>query len=206
MRDNSETMELFIGITGGTCAGKTSVAQAVAKEIESDSAVIIPIDNYYRDRSHLSFEERKQINYDHPEAFDWELLKQHISQLQQGKAIEMPLYDFTQHVRKKKTKQIENPNTVILEGILALFDEELNDKMDIKIYVMTDADIRILRRLERDIDQRGRTVKGVINQYLDTVKPMHEEFIEPTKKHADIIIPEGLNSVAVELLKSKIDA
>lgn len=199
-------MDLFIGITGGTCAGKTSVAQAVLKEIEGDSEVIIPLDNYYKDRSHLSFEERKQVNYDHPDAFDWELLKQHIAKLRQGEAIDMPLYDFTKHVRKDETQRIENPGTVILEGILALFDEELNDKMDIKIYVMTDADIRILRRLERDIDQRGRTVKGVINQYLDTVKPMHEEFIEPTKKHADIIIPEGLNSVAVELLKSKIES
>lgn len=199
-------MDLFIGITGGTCAGKTSVARAVAEELEDDSAVIIPIDNYYQDRSHLSFEERKKINYDHPHAFDWELLKKHISRLEQGKAIEMPLYDFTKHARKDETERIENPDTVILEGILALFDEELNEKMDIRIYVMTDADIRILRRLERDIDQRGRTVKGVIDQYLDTVKPMHEEFIEPTKKHADIIIPEGLNSVAVELLKSKIDA
>jgi len=199
-------MDLFIGITGGTCAGKTSVARAVAKEINDDSAVIIPLDNYYKDRSHLSFEERKQINYDHPDAFDWELLKKHISRLEKGEAIEMPLYDFTEHVRKEETKRIEDPSTVILEGILTLFDEELNEKMDIKIYVMTDADIRILRRLERDIDERGRTVKGVINQYLDTVKPMHEEFIEPTKKHADIIIPEGLNSVAVELLKSRIDS
>lgn len=194
-----------IGIAGGTGAGKTTVAQEVTARVE-DSAVVIPLDNYYRDLSHLDFEERRQVNYDHPDAFEWDRLRSDLGALLEGRSIEMPQYDFTEHARLDETVTVEPADVIVLEGILALYDEEISDMYDLKVYVETDADVRILRRIQRDVIERERDLEGVIDQYLSTVKPMHEQFVEPTKKEADLIIPEGANSKAVSLLQQKVQA
>ncbi|WP_049971921.1 uridine kinase [Haladaptatus cibarius] len=194
-----------IGIAGGTGAGKTTVAREVTEDV-SDSVTRIPMDNYYEDLSHLNFEERAEVNYDHPSAFEWELLRDHLDELLSGQTIEMPQYDFTIHNRKEERVTVEPTDVVILEGILALYDSEINEMLDLQVYVETDADVRILRRIERDVVDRERDLEGVMNQYLSTVKPMHEQFVEPTKKHADLIIPEGANRVAVNLLEEKVQA
>ncbi|MFB6090246.1 MAG: uridine kinase [Halobellus sp.] len=194
-----------IGIAGGTGAGKTTVARLIAEGV-GDSVTRIPLDNYYEDLSHLDYEEREEINYDHPSAFEWELLREQVATLLEGQAIEMPVYDFERHNRTDEPERVEPTDVIVLEGIFALYDEELNDMLDLRLYVDTDADVRILRRIQRDVIERGRDLEGVIEQYLSTVKPMHEQFVEPTKKHADLIIPEGANSVAVGLLEEKIRA
>jgi uridine kinase len=194
-----------IGIAGGTGAGKTTVAREITEEVE-DSVTRIPMDNYYEDLSHMNFEERKQVNYDHPSAFEWDLLREHMDTLLSGQPIEMPQYDFSAHNRMDETETVEPTDVVVLEGILALHDEDLNEMLDIRVYVETDADVRILRRIERDVVERGRDLEGVIDQYLSTVKPMHEQFVAPTKKRADLIIPEGANAVAVNLLEEKVRA
>ena len=194
-----------IGIAGGTGAGKTTVSRLVTRDL-GDSVTRIPLDNYYEDLSHLDFEERQEVNYDHPSAFEWELLREHLEVLLEGQSIEMPQYDFEIHNRKEERVDVEPTDVIVLEGILALYDEEINDMMDLRLFVETDADVRILRRIRRDVIDRGRDLEGVIDQYLSTVKPMHEQFIEPTKKDADIIIPEGANSVAVNLLEEKVQA
>jgi uridine kinase len=194
-----------IGIAGGTGAGKTTVARLVTENV-GESVTRIPLDNYYKDLSHMDFEERAEVNYDHPSAFEWELLRDHLRELLEGRTIQMPQYDFTIHNRKDDRVRVEPTDVIVLEGILALYDESVNDMLDLRLYVETDADVRILRRIERDVIERERDLEGVIDQYLSTVKPMHEQFIEPTKKHADLIIPEGANSVAVELLEEKIHA
>ena len=194
-----------IGIAGGTGAGKTTVSRLVTRNL-GDSVTRIPLDNYYKDLSHLDVEERQDVNYDHPSAFEWELLGDHLESLLAGRSVEMPQYDFEIHNRKDERVTVEPTAVVVLEGILALYDEEINELMDLRIYVETDADVRILRRIRRDVIERGRDLEGVIDQYLSTVKPMHEQFIEPSKKHADVIIPEGANSVAVNLLEEKLRA
>ena len=194
-----------IGIAGGTGAGKTTVARLVTENV-GDSVTRIPIDNYYQELSHLDFEARKERNYDHPSAFEWELFREQLSTLLEGRAVSMPQYDFAEHNRKSERKHVEPTDVIIIEGIFALFDEEVNEMLDLRLYVETDADVRILRRIQRDVIDRGRDLEGVIEQYLSTVKPMHEQFIEPTKRHADLIIPEGANSVAVSLLEEKVRA
>ncbi|MFC6824790.1 uridine kinase [Halopelagius fulvigenes] len=194
-----------IGIAGGTGAGKTTVARLITENV-GESVTRIPLDNYYEDQSHLDVRERESVNYDHPSAFEWELLREQLSTLLEGRAIEMPQYDFEIHNRRDETVRVEPTDVVILEGILALYDEEINEMLDLRLYVETDADVRILRRIQRDVIDRGRDLEGVIDQYLSTVKPMHEQFIEPSKKHADLIIPEGANSVAVNLLEEKVQA
>ncbi|WP_232685835.1 uridine kinase [Halobacterium zhouii] len=194
-----------IGIAGGTGAGKTTVAHEVTDTV-GDAATLVPLDNYYEDLSHMDFEERASVNYDHPSAFEWELLRDHLNELLSGQAVEMPQYDFEEHLRKDERVTVEPTDVIVLEGILALYDEAVNEMLDLHIYVETDADVRILRRIERDVVERGRDLEGVMDQYLSTVKPMHEQFIEPTKSDADIIIPEGANSVAVNLLEEKVQA
>ena len=194
-----------VGIAGGTGAGKTTVARLITESV-GESVTRIPLDNYYEDLSHLDREEREEINYDHPDAFEWELLREHLRALSEGQSVEMPQYDFEIHNRKDERVTVLPTDVIIVEGILSLYDEEINDMMDLRLYVETDADVRILRRIKRDVIQRGRELEDVIDQYLSTVKPMHEQFIEPTKKHADLIIPEGANSVAVNLLEEKIQA
>ena len=196
---------ILIGITGGTGSGKSTIADALYSNFSKDRITMIQQDMYYKDQSHLSMEERVKTNYDHPMAFDNDLLVEHLQKLIKGEAIEKPRYDFTIHNRAKDTTTVEPREIIIVEGILILEDERIRDLLDIKVYVDTDADIRILRRLVRDIDERGRPVESVIDQYLKMVRPMHMEFTEPTKRYADIIIPEGgHNYVAIDILMAKI--
>ena len=196
---------ILIGITGGTGSGKSTIADALYSNFSNERITMIQQDMYYKDQSHLSMEERVKTNYDHPMAFDNDLLVEHLQKLIKGEAIEKPRYDFTIHNRAKDTTTVEPREIIIVEGILILEDERIRDLLDIKVYVDTDADIRILRRLVRDINERGRTVEPVIDQYLKMVRPMHMEFTEPTKRYADIIIPEGgHNYVAIDILMAKI--
>ncbi|QLK27357.1 uridine kinase [Natrinema zhouii] len=199
------TPSFAIGIAGGTGAGKTTVARTVAETV-GEAVTRIPIDNYYQDLSHLAFEERQAVNYDHPSAFEWELLREQLETLLSGRPIEMPQYDFEVHNRTDECVTVEPSDILVLEGILALHDEEIRELLDLRVYVMTDADVRILRRIERDVIERGRDLEGVIDQYLETVKPMHERFVAPTKKQADVIIPEGANRMAIDLLIDKVQA
>ncbi|WP_223066090.1 uridine kinase [Paenibacillus caui] len=193
---------LIIGIAGGTGSGKTTVARSVIDRLGSGKVTFISQDNYYKDHSHLSLAEREQINYDHPFAFDNELLIEHLKQLKNGQAAQAPVYDFTVHARSTvKTTELKPNNIAIIEGLHVLSDEKLRELLDIKVFVDTDPDVRILRRVLRDIEERGRTIQSIHQQYLTTVKPMHEAFIEPSKKYADLIIPEGgHNEVGIQLL------
>lgn len=195
---------MFIGIAGGTGSGKTTVAHNIKEKIGED-ILILDMDSYYKDNSHIPFEERLKINYDHPDAFDISLLKSHIEALLRGETIKKPIYSFIEYTRLKDYEEIKPKRIIILEGIFALFFEDLRKLMDIKIYVDTDADIRLIRRLLRDIKERGRTIDSVIKQYNEVVRPMHIQFVEPTKRFADIIIPEGgFNIVAVDIVVSRI--
>lgn len=197
---------ILIGIAGGTGSGKSTVTKEIFKEIPEESITIIEQDSYYKDQSDLSFEDRVKTNYDHPDAFDNDLLKDHLTALLNGKAIEKPIYDFENHNRKKETVKVEPKDIIILEGILILFEKEIRDLLDIKIFVDTDSDVRVIRRILRDIKDRGRTLDSVILQYMSTVRPAHLQFIEPTKRYADIIIPEGgYNKVAIDLIVTKIN-
>jgi len=194
-----------IGIAGGTGAGKTAIAEEVTEAV-GDAVARVPLDSYYRDLSHLDMAEREAVNYDHPSAFEWDLVREHLEQLLAGGAIEMPQYDFTVHNRTDETVRVEPADVIVVEGIFALYDDSVVDMQDLRLYVQTDADVRILRRIRRDVIERGRDLEGVIDQYLSTVKPMHEQFVAPTRKRADLIIPEGANSVALNLLSEKIEA
>ncbi len=197
--------QLTIGIAGGTGSGKTTVARSIIKELHEADAVIIGQDAYYLDRSDLTPEERERINYDHPDAFDNALLAQHLTKLEKGVPIERPIYDYVTHTRLKETVKITPPRIIILEGIMVLESPLLRDLLDIKIFVDTDADVRFIRRLTRDIKERGRSLDSVIHQYLDVVRLMHLEFVEPTKRFADIIVPEGgFNKVAIDIILAKI--
>ena len=199
------TPSFVIGIAGGTGAGKTTVARLLGRSV-GDSVTRVPLDNYYEDLSHLPVEEREGVNYDHPSAFEWELIREQVSSLLDGRTIEMPTYDFEIHNRTDETTRVEPTDVVIVEGIFALYDDVVRELCDLRLYVWTDADVRILRRIERDVIERGRDLEGVIDQYLSTVKPMHEQFVEPTKTHADLIVPEGANSVAVNILEERVRA
>jgi uridine kinase len=196
---------ILIGITGGTGSGKSTIAKEIYSRFSENCIAMIEQDSYYKDQSNLSFEERVKTNYDHPDAFDTALLVKHLKQLIEGKSIEKPIYDFEMHNRKKETIKVESREIVIVEGILILQEPELRSLLDIKIYVDTDADVRIIRRIIRDMNERGRTLNSVINQYLNVVRPMHMQFIEPSKRYADIIIPEGgHNKVAIDILVANI--
>jgi uridine kinase len=196
---------VVIGIAGGSGSGKTSVTKAIYESFKDHSILLLEQDYYYKDQSHLPLEERLQTNYDHPFAFDNDLLIEHLNQLLNYESIEKPVYDYTIHTRSNEVIREEPKDVIILEGILVLEDERLRDLMDIKLYVDTDADLRIIRRLLRDIKERGRTLESVIDQYVSVVRPMHNQFIEPTKRYADIIIPEGgQNHVAIDLMVTKI--
>ncbi|CAD7359588.1 MULTISPECIES: uridine kinase [Staphylococcus] len=197
----------IIGIAGGSGSGKTSVTNEIMNNLEGHSVALMEQDYYYKDQSHLTFEQRLQTNYDHPFAFDNDLLIQNLKALQSGQSVEVPTYDYTKHTRSDKTIAFQPKDVIIVEGIFALENKELRDMMDVKIFVDTDADLRILRRLIRDTEERGRTMNSVIEQYLNVVRPMHNQFIEPTKKFADIIIPEGgSNKVAIDIMTTKIQA
>ncbi|MFC4182363.1 uridine kinase [Saccharococcus thermophilus] len=196
---------VVIGVAGGSGSGKTSVARAIYEHFGDRSILVLEQDYYYKDQSHLPLAERLKTNYDHPLAFDNDLLIEHIHKLLRYEPIEKPVYDYKLHTRSNKVIHVEPKDVIILEGILVLEDERLRNLMDIKVYVDTDADIRIIRRLLRDIKERGRTLESVIEQYVSVVRPMHNQFVEPTKRYADIIIPEGgQNHVAIDLMVTKI--
>lgn len=199
---------VIIGIAGGSGSGKTTIAHEIANNInQHDRIVIITQDSYYKDNTGVPMQERMKINYDHPNAFDMPLLEAQLNQLLHRKPIEMPTYDFTAHTRSDETIRVDPADIIILEGILVLFTDEIRNLMDIKVYVDTDDDIRFIRRLERDMKERGRSLDSVIDQYLGTVKPMYNQFIEPTKRYADIIVPEGgENDVAIDMLTTKLQS
>ncbi|MDT2834872.1 uridine kinase [Vagococcus carniphilus] len=196
---------IVIGVTGGSGSGKTSVSRAILNALPNHSILLFEQDSYYKDQSHLLFEERLNTNYDHPLAFDTDLLIEHLKQLMSYQSIDKPVYDYEAHTRSTEVVHQDPKEVIILEGILILEDERLRDLMDIKVYVDTEDDIRIIRRIKRDMEDRGRSLDSVIEQYLNVVKPMHHQFIEPTKKYADIIVPEGgENQVAIDLLTTKV--
>ena len=196
---------ILIGIAGGTGSGKTSIAKAITSDFGKSEVALIEQDAYYRDLSNLTMEKRSVVNFDHPDAVDFDFMKLQLNNLIQGNKVNIPIYDFATHTRKNETHPVERHRIIILEGILTLFHQEIREMMDIKIYVETADDIRIIRRIKRDIEKRERTFTSVIEQYYNTVRPMHIQFVEPTKKYADIIIPEGgQNKVAVDILRTKI--
>ena len=198
---------LFIGLAGGSGSGKTTIAEELVGRLDGRVA-LLHHDAYYRNMVELTFEERTRVNYDHPSSLETELLVDHLARLRSGLAIEHPVYDFAQHLRSDETKRIEPAGVVIVEGILVLSDPQLRSELDLKIFVDTDPDLRLARRLERDINERGRSVESVINQYFATVRPMHLEFVEQSRRYADLIIPEGFNPAAVatvvELIRSRL--
>lgn len=196
---------VIIGVTGGSGSGKTSVCREIFKQFQGKSIMMLEHDSYYKDQSHMSFEKRLETNYDHPLAFDTDLLIEQLKQLMAGEAVDIPVYDYTNHTRSEEVIHQEPKEVIILEGIMILENQRLRDLMDIKIFVDTDDDLRIIRRIQRDMTERGRSLDSIIDQYLGVVKKMHEQFIEPTKKYADVIIPEGAhNTVAIDLMVSKI--
>ncbi len=198
---------IIIGICGGTGSGKSTVTNELVSLIDEEKVAVIEQDSYYKDQSHLPFEERVQTNYDHPFAFDNELLISHLKSLKEGKSIEKPIYDFEVHNRKKEVEIVSPKEVIILEGILIFFEKEIRHLLDIKVFVDTDSDVRIIRRILRDMKERGRSLDSVILQYMNTVRPAHLQFIEPSKKYADIIIPEGgYNKVAIDLLNLKVQS
>ena len=199
---------VVIGIAGGTCSGKSSIAGILIDEFRYTNSInIIREDDYYKDQSHLPMEERAKTNYDHPLAFDFDLMIDHLNKLIAGETIEKPTYDYTVHNRSNVTEIVHPSDVLIIEGLFALYTREIRDLEDIKIFIDTPADIHFIRRLKRDVKERARTIESITDQYLTTVKPMHDQFLEPTKQFADIIIPQGKsNTVAIDLLKTKINS
>ena len=194
-------LPLVIGVAGGSASGKTTVVRRIVDSIGDNEVAVLAHDRYYRDRNDLRLEERAALNYDHPDSLETDLLVAHVVALREGRCVEVPVYDFTRHARKPATETLTPRRAIIVEGILIYTDAELRRLMDVKVFVDTDGDTRFIRRLQRDISERGRTVQSVIDQYLGTVKPMHLEFVEPSKRYADVIIPlGGHNTVAIDLL------
>jgi uridine kinase len=203
----NRTPPLVIGIAGGTGSGKTTVAKVIIDRVGANHIALLPHDAYYKDLSNIEPTQRALINFDHPDSLETSLLVAQIKQLKKFESIELPVYDFKTHTRTEKTVHIEPQPVIMVEGILILAEKELRELFDVKIFVDTDADIRFIRRLERDIAERGRTSNSVIHQYMATVRPMHMEFVEPSKRYADVIIPEGgLNIVAMDMVVARIEA
>lgn len=197
---------IVIGIAGGTCSGKSTLIKKIKEEF-GDAITMLSHDFYYKANNDIPFEERKKLNYDHPDSFDTDLMIGHIKQLINGESIERPVYDFTIHNRIDETVTVKPSKVIVVEGILIFENKELRDMCDIKVFIDTDADVRIIRRIVRDVHERGRTLDSVVTQYLTTVKLMHEQFVEPSKKYVDVIIPEGgYNKVALEMLNERIHA
>lgn len=192
-----------IGVAGGSGSGKSTVTREVLAAVGADRVAVLMQDDYYLDQSELSFEERCKTNYDHPDAFDWPLLMAHVKALRDGRAIDMPVYDFKRHIRAENTHRVQPAPIIVLEGLFALFDPELRKLLSLKVFVDTAPDVRFIRRLQRDIAERGRTAENVIEQYLQTVRPMHKQFIEPTKRNAHVILPHGANGPAVDMITTK---
>lgn len=196
---------IIVGVTGGSGSGKSSVSKQILKTFSEMSVLVLAQDNYYKDQSHIPFEERLATNYDHPFAFDNDLYLEHIRSIIEGQAIDVPVYDFVNHTRSQEVRHEPSRDVLILEGILIFDNPEIRDLCDIKVFVDTDDDIRLARRIQRDVLQRGRSIESVLDQYMQVVKPMHLQFTEPTKRYADIIVPEGgYNQVAIDLLVTKI--
>ncbi|MFC5513964.1 uridine kinase [Massilia jejuensis] len=193
-----------IGVAGGSGSGKSTVSQQVLASFGADVVSVVVQDDYYRDQSDLTPEVRRRQNYDHPNAFDWPLLVRHVRALCNGETIEMPVYDFTIDNRSDKTIPLEPAPVIVIEGLFALYDADLRDMMSLRIFVDTASDVRFIRRMQRDIAERGRSVESIVAQYLETVRPMHKQFIEPTKRHADVILPHGANGPAVDVITTKI--
>ena len=197
---------IIIGVAGGSGSGKTTVSQAILDRVGSERIAFIQHDSYYRELSHLSYEERTRVNYDHPDALDNDLLGVHLDALCAGRAVDVPIYDFTRHNRRPESMRVVPHAVVLVEGILIFADKTLRERMNVKIYVDADPDLRLIRRLSRDVSERGRTVASVIDQYLSTVRPMHLEFVEPSKRYADIIIPRGgMNAVAIDMVVARVE-
>lgn len=198
---------LVIAIAGGSGSGKTTVANVILDSVGSHRIAYLPHDAYYRDLADLPYNQRIQVNFDHPDSLETELLMEHIKLLKSWRTVELPVYDFSRHTRTKETNRVMPKRVIIVEGILILAEAKLRELFDIKIFVDTDADLRFIRRLERDISERSRTMDNVIRQYTTTVRPMHLEFVEPSKRYADIIIPEGgLNAVALDMVVARVEA
>lgn len=196
---------IIIGVAGGTGSGKTTVANQILDRVGTEGVAYIPHDAYYRDLSHLSPKKRAQVNFDHPDSLETELLVEHLKTLRSGHAVEVPTYDFTTHTRTARTRHVEAAPVILVEGILIFVEPDLREIFDVKIYIDTAADVRFIRRLRRDLEERGRSVASVCEQYLSTVRPMHLEFVEPSKRYADVIIPEGgFNEVAIEMVAARI--
>lgn len=195
---------IIIGISGASASGKSLLANTIVSELGSDQVVVISEDAYYKDHSNIPFEERAKINYDHPDSIDHELLHQHLHQLQQGKSIEVPIYNHSMHVREKETRRIGRHAIIVLEGILLFVEQPLRELMDIRIFMETALDICLIRRLKRDIKERGRSLDSVLKQYEETVRPMYLQFIDPSKRYADLIVPRGGgNRIAIDMIKAK---
>jgi uridine kinase len=196
---------IVIGVAGGTGSGKTTVANEILHRVGAEHVAYIPHDAYYRELGHLSREERARVNFDHPDSLETELLIEHLKVLCTGQIVEIPIYDFTTHMRTQETRRVESAPVILVEGILIFVEPELRELLDVKLYVDTDADVRFIRRLQRDVHERGRNVESVCEQYLATVRPMHLEFVEPSKRYADVIIPEGgFNEVAIEMVAARL--
>ncbi len=197
----------IIGIAGGTGSGKTTVVKKIAEALPPHYVVVVPLDSYYNDTSNMTDEERSLINFDHPDAFDWKLLIKQVNELRNGNAVEQPTYSYLISNRLKETIHVEPRPVIIIEGIMTLLNKKLRDMMDLKIFVDTDSDERLIRNIRRDTQERGRTVDMVIDRYLDVLKPMHEQFIEPTKKYADLIIPQGgSNLIGIDIVCKYIES
>jgi len=207
MTKTDKNQPMVVGIAGGTGSGKTTLADLILKRLGRENIAYLPHDAYYRDQQHLPIETRARVNYDHPDSLETDLLVDHIRQLLAGQAIEMPVYDFSIHSRKAASVPVTPKPVILVEGILIFTEKTLRGLFDMKIFVDTDADIRFIRRLLRDIEERGRTIQSVVDQYLSTVRPMHLEFVEPSKRYADIIVPEGgLNVVASDMVIARLQS
>ena len=195
----------IIGVAGGTCSGKTTVSERLAELAGDDTLALIKLDSYYVSLTHLPIEERAKFNYDHPDAFDWPLLNAHLDALAKGQPVPVPIYDFTIYDRTDQVRMLPPARIVVVEGILVLWEPTLRERFDLKLYIDTDADLRFIRRLQRDVAERGRTPDSIIAQYLESVRPSHEQFIEPSKRYADVIFPQGgLNAPAIDVLLARV--
>ena len=206
MREPSGRRRPFVlGVAGGTGSGKSTVADRMIATVGRQSVSVIALDSYYKNPTDLSFEERARVNYDHPESIDWDLLRGHVEALIAGRAVDMPVYDFGAHARSDEVMTVRPAPIIVIEGILVLWEPSVRALMDLRVFVDADADVRFIRRLQRDVSERGRTAESVIAQYLDTVRPSHLNFIEPSKRYADVIIPHGgKNEPALEMLTARI--